>query len=1010
MAFQQGERPEQLKNRLLLIAQNKIEEIQSLEIEPCGSHCLSFYSKTGFQFQIKKDSSLTEPEITLSPSTKILKIPSYDWLNSSSSDSAIKRWLIGHEIHPYTSPSKIIQYTEAQNIAFKAFKQALFEGVRSFLHIAPTSAGKTLVLARALKEKLQNNKKNKISFVTAHQIKLVDQLFDTIQQELKDINVTVINWNNRLNKDFYLEVERSTARSQPTVFVITSQSLKNQLNFLQRENLKVYNRLTENTDGIYIDEAHHLGAFHTKSALLQLQERSGAFLYGSTATPIHHEINLRDFFEREHWSYLSSGKKEDLFSSHPPEKVMEQLSLGIERGEITPFEDLYIVGESKKFNATKEHPIFIQMENNFRVFNPYHYNRLAGILHRIFSSNKKGFIVTASIAEAKRLTNFLNEAIEGVTFEAYHSEMSREQRQEVERHSEQMESHYIVAVKALDEGVNLPYLSAYIDLNVNVSVKQMVHRIGRVLRLHPGKTKTDILFLADYRNQEMAKDLLQLLDIMKRSPFHNKIRYSGSSKEAELRRPEVVPFTRQELRELREELEQSARNFWSNKRTEKLPHEEVIEIFRRKNIMWEYEWEEKKYTDPELQHIPKKLHQAYPEWSWRQLRGEIPKVNLKNKPPYKELINTLIRRNIISEDEWNAQREQHSELQRFPKNLLQGYQEWKGWKPFREQIGKGKPTYKELIEILIRKNIISRLEWKAQRETDPELQRFPKILDTFQEWKGWKLFPEQIGKEKPSNKEELSDRKRAAYERFIKTLIRKNITSRSQWKKQRETDPELKHFPKILESAYPDWKGWPHFRKQIGKGKPSREELINILRRKNIMTKKEWETQWKIDPELQHIPKDLPSAYPRWSWYKVKGKPPRISSEKKPPYNILIEVLKRKNNITSQDEWEIQRDRDPELHPFPKDLRHAYPNEWKGWPHFRGEKPPIKRGKKPPYEELIETLKRKNIMWEYEWNTQRETDTELKYFPTRISKKSYPEWKGWPHLREQLKRETNENE
>jgi len=38
-------------------------------------------------------------------------------------------------------------------------------------------------------------------------------------------------------------------------------------------------------------------------------------------------------------------------------------------------------------------------------------------------------------------------------------------------------------VRALDEGVDLPGLSAYIDLNSNVSVKQMIHRIGRVRRV-----------------------------------------------------------------------------------------------------------------------------------------------------------------------------------------------------------------------------------------------------------------------------------------------------------------------------------------------------------------------------------------------------------------------------------------------------------------------------------------------------------------------------------------------
>ena len=997
--------PGELKARLFLIAENKKEEIESLDIDTSVPYTLSFSSKTGIRFQITKDSSLSKPEIELSSSVTVLKVPSYEWLYDNSSVYLLKRWLIGHEIHPYTSPSKSILYTEAQNTAFVAFRQALIEGVRSFLHISPTSTGKTLVMAKALKEKLQNHQIGKISFVTAHQIRLVDQLFEAAQAELKGMDVTVINWNDRVNKDFYVEIERSLGRTKPTVFVITTQSLKSQLSFLQHEKTKDYDRLVENTDGIYIDEAHHLGAYYTKSALLQLQERSGAFLYGTTATPVHHEVNLRDFFEREHWSYLNTIKRGNLFASHPAEKVIEQLSIAIERGEITRFDDLYILGENS-FDITKEKPLFTQTKSFFRVLNPDHYNRLARILYPILSSNKKGFIVTATIAEAKRLTDFLNEAIEGITFEAYHSDMTREQRQEVLKNSEEMPSHYMVAVRALDEGVNLPHLSAYIDLNVNVSVKQMVHRIGRALRLYPGKTGADILFLADYRNQEMAKDLLQVLDVVDVSSFRGGVRHRGASGDSGLRGSGVTPLTREELRALREELKQFAASFWSGRRAEKPPYEEVVETLKRKNIMWGYQWDVQWKIDPELQRIPYKLHQAYPEWSWRKLRGEIPKVSYKRKPSYRELIRTLMRRNITSESEWETQREQHPELQRFPKNLLQGYAEWKGWRPFREQTGKGKPSYNELIKTLIRKDIISGPEWKIQRETDPELQRFPKTIEVYPEWKGWPHFRAQIGKDgrpsnkefppeeessaykelkeilirkdimsgpewteqrktdaelqhlprtlgsyvewrgwshfrkqigrearKPPKKEKSSEEESSAYKELKEILIRKDIISGPEWTEQRETDPELRHFLKNLR-GYPEWKGWRHFREQIGKGKPSRADLIEFLRARNIMTKKEWEEQWDADPGLRHIPRHLPTAYLRWSWYEVKGKPPRVSSAEKPPYDILIATLRRKTNITNQTEYEEQRDSDPELHSFPKDLRHAYP-EWKGWPHFR---------------------------------------------------------------------------
>ena len=1012
--------PEQFKTRLSLIAPNKKDTIDNLDIDPSKPNSLSFLSKEGIQFQIKKDSSLTESEIELSTTSKVLKLPSYDGFKNSSSDSILKRWLIGHEVHPYTSPSKNILHTEAQNTALVAFKQALIEGAKSLLHISPTSSGKTLVMAKALKEKLQNHRKNKISFVTAHQIKLVDQLFEAIQQELRGMDVTVINWNNRLNKDFYVEIERSLGRTKPTVFVITTQSLKSQLSFLKNEKTQDYTRLVRNTDGIYIDEAHHLGAYHTKSTLLQLQERSEAFLYGTTATPIHHEVNLREFFEREHWSYLNTIEKNNLFASHPAEKVMEQLSIGIERGEITPFDTLYIIGESKRgkkgFNVTKENPLFIQPVNHLRVLNPYHYNTLAGVLHSIFQSNKKGFIVTATIAEAKRLTEFLNEAIEGITFEAYHSDMTKEQRQEVLQNSEKTPSHYIVAVKALDEGVNLPHLSAYIDLNVNVSVKQMVHRIGRVLRLHPGKTGADILFLADYRNEEMARDLLNLLNIVNISSFHKGIKYRDRSGDTSLREPEVMPLTREELQKLREELRESVRNFWDNKNKDKPTYEELIEILILKSIFSGTEWKTKRESDTDLQHIPKNLNSAYKEWAPNGGWEYVKKKAGRTKPTYEELIEILIQKNIFSHSEWEIQRENDPDLKHIPKKLFATYKEWsqKGeWEYVRRLAGKNKPSFEELIEILIQKNIFSHSEWEIQRNSDPDLQHIPKTLTSaYKEWVqngGWKYVSKQAGREYKHSR----GSKKPPYEKLIEILIQKNIFSQSEWKEQKESDPDLKHIPKKLSTAYKEWTpngGWEYVRRQTGRTKPTYEELIEILIQKNIFSHPEWETQRESDPDLKHIPKILTSTYKEWKekggWEYVKKKAGREYNQtnreyrNKPTYEELIEILIQKN-IFSQSEWKEQKESDPDLKHIPKKLSTAY-KEWTpngGWEYVRRQ-----AGRtKPTYEELIEILIQKNIFSHSEWETQRESDPDLKHILKKLST-AYKEWApngGWEYVRKQ---------
>ena len=186
----------QLQHHLLALSPNNQKAIQNLSVTSCGENCLSLSSKTHIQFQIKIDPLLSSPEITVSSSRKTLKIPALKDLKNSD---LFKVWLIGHEVHPQTPPSDTIQYTVAQEIALKSASQAILEGAGSFLHIAPTGTGKTLVMARTLKENLSPG----LHFVTAHQIHLIDQLHEALQYELKGTGTFIINWNEKKQQHFF---------------------------------------------------------------------------------------------------------------------------------------------------------------------------------------------------------------------------------------------------------------------------------------------------------------------------------------------------------------------------------------------------------------------------------------------------------------------------------------------------------------------------------------------------------------------------------------------------------------------------------------------------------------------------------------------------------------------------------------------------------------------------------------------------------------------------------------
>ena len=552
----------------------KPESLDQAQIKSCGANCLQLFSETPLVFQLKIDRNIPSPEISVLESSKTLSVPSEEFFEDPSSENMLRSWLTGHELHPYSkSPGKIL-YKSAQVKALEAYKRAVESGAKSFLHVAPTAMGKTLVLTKALLQRLRRPSAKKITIATAHQIHLVDQLLKEIQRDLREENllsgIELINWGGLKQRDFNQAVASALSKEKASIFVMTSQSLKRQLAHLEPEN---YEELLLNLEGLFIDEAHHLGAEQTKDLIYGLFEGSSGFLYGATATPVHRDLVLSDLFESVHWSYLNDSEG-DIFKRHSVSSALSQLSLGIEKGDFTSFDDLYVIGEpvfrglEKRFREREGKPVFIK-EGGLYVLNPEHYKSLAGILSPLFEDNRKGFIVAATIRESERLAGFLNRAFREIEFSPFHSRLSVEERDKIlERSREREGFHYIVAVRALDEGVNLPWLSAYVDLNANVSVKQMIHRVGRVLRLHPGKMNSDILFLTDYRDAEMAGDLLDLLDSVKRVRFRKGVRKYGRGMFSDLEEGEgdVFNFTREDLLLSRELLEETAKkSFWNKK-------------------------------------------------------------------------------------------------------------------------------------------------------------------------------------------------------------------------------------------------------------------------------------------------------------------------------------------------------------------------------------------------------------------------------------------------------------
>ena len=653
------------------------KDISQNHFQSCPNSCLSFQDPSSpLTFFIQINPSETSPLISFDESSKTLILPHIHYLNPSStefSENLLRQFLIGHSWHPYFGRSLVLR--ESQQIALQAFNQALDQSRKSFLLISPTGTGKTSVLAQSLLIQMQRSDK-KIFIVTAHQIQLVHQLFAHIQEEKEKRSldgVRLINWSqaqagDRNWQNLASQIKSSLENRERLVLVITSQSLKARLSDFKTQDRRygVYQELVENLGAVYIDEAHHLGADQTQKIIGSLVKDSRAFLFGATATPIHHQVKLGRFFERQHWSYLN--REDNLFERHGIERVLEQLYLSINKGDITSFDDLYVIGEDsffedvlednkeelpskapstvplltqevfnkpevsfQKWQEGEKTPVFIQRSNSFYVLNPEYYEPLSEMLAPLFEDNKKGFIVTGSIEEAESISGFLSQKRPDIDFEAYHSKVSLDERRQIlKRSKDSNDAHYIVAVDALNEGVDLPHLSAYIDLNANISIKEMIHRIGRVLRVYPEKLRADILFLINYRNEEMIGDVLRVLELA------DEISFKGGTKLR--RRKEGMEFqegmerkrmSREELQELRRRLKDSVRNFWNTREDGSfLEPEDLVKQINEYNKTASEEEKmistrpyEKNYTS--IPGAPSQPWAVYGRETWQEIRSQI---------------------------------------------------------------------------------------------------------------------------------------------------------------------------------------------------------------------------------------------------------------------------------------------------------------------------------------------------------------------------------------------------
>ena len=825
----------------------KPDLLEKIQWESCGPRCLRLVSETSVSFEVELNSNVSSPKLHLTKTSKVLKIPEKDFSDLSLSANDLRYWLVGHELHPYMEGPGSIMIKPVQLLAFEAYKEAIQSGAKSFLHVLPTGVGKTLVFVKALVDLLQRRpKENSISIVTVDQIRIVNQLAQAMEKEIAEsaesLDVQVLNWNSGKQRTAFLNsISKPSSMAEATVLVMTSQSLKSVLSDPSSE---LYKRISDRLSAIFIDEAHHLGAEITREVLLRIQEKSGAFLYGTTATPVHQEVNLRDLFEKVHWSYLND--RGSFFQDHPSEAILRQLSMAIERGDLTPFDNLYFIADTLLTGRENGGNVFVS-ENKRRVLNPDYYQKLAQVIYPILNSNKKGFFVTATVQEAERLTDFLNRTFPEVEFSSYHYRKTKGEREEItDRFEENENSHYLVTVRALDEGVNLPTLSAYIDLNASVPIKQMLQRIGRVLRLYPGKISSDIVLLIDYRDEQIAKDLLNVLDVVKEVSFSKTIREEDLSEESAsnegilLSQPEAKALSREDLIEFQKKLEDIVTSFWD--KTEKLSWEEGLKKARAANLSGADAYQKWQKDHPDMPFNPSQYKPWQKHWQgWPHFLGN-------EKLSWEEGLKKVREAKLSSKRAYQEWQKDHPDMPGDPYTYKPWQQYWKNWAHF---LGNEKLSWEEGLRKARAADLSGSIAYKEWQKDHPDMPSSPETYQPWQQyWKNWKHF---LGNEKLSWEEALEKARTA------------NLSGADAYQKWQKDHPDMPSSPSTYKPWKKHWKSWTHF---LGNEKLSWEEALEKARAANLSGADAYQKWQKDHPDMRSNPNIYKPWQQHWKGWK----------------------------------------------------------------------------------------------------------------------------------------------
>lgn len=424
---------------------------------------------------------------------KILKYNEYDKYDFRQLDIDLSKIHLKKKLISDGPSTGTITFHDYQELAINNWVKNNYRGIFDMA----TGTGKTFTGLGALC-KLYNDKKRIVAVICAPYIHLVDQW----DEEAKKFNINPIKCYGATDYKTKLknQIQKFTSKRTNFICIITTNGTF-QTTYMQemiQKNIK--------DTVLIVDEAHNFGAMKISNyldesypyrlALSATLDRYGDVagtqrlydFFGEKSIEYSLERAIRErkltkyyyhpvvvtLTDEEYYAYQKlTDKIKKFHTSRDEDDIPDALkTLLVARARI-------VAGAENKIAALKEVMVNYQKENNLLIY---------------CGAVKYGEIGNEDIIGAKQIEivkNMLNKEL-GIVATKFTSEEDAKTRKRIIDAYVNEQIQALVAIKCLDEGVNVPAIKTAFILASSANPKEYIQRRGRVLRKYPGKDFAEI--------------------------------------------------------------------------------------------------------------------------------------------------------------------------------------------------------------------------------------------------------------------------------------------------------------------------------------------------------------------------------------------------------------------------------------------------------------------------------------------------------------------------------------